>query len=76
MPEDNRMYCRKCCTFLVNDFKKHESHGIIKGLDTKHLNCPSTWIEPRENDKKEAQYLFSQSTITSTVNILKDQKLT
>lgn len=69
--EQNRKYCFTCNKFLLPK-NCDNSHKIQQGITDKQLKYPSTFLEPLENDKIEAQYLFSESAVLQTIKILED----
>lgn len=66
------IYCHTCNTF---DFSagKHMGHNFITNLTDYQLTHPSEILPPLDDAKKEAQFLFAQSSVEILVDIL--QKL-
>lgn len=65
-----RLYCHSCSEFVLETNEpKHVGHNILQGLTEHQLNHPSEILLPAENSKKEAQYLFSKSSVETIVNI-------
>ncbi|XP_022917027.2 rRNA N(6)-adenosine-methyltransferase ZCCHC4 [Onthophagus taurus] len=72
LPQHKRRYCLKCNRFILEKFlKKHNKHDLIN-ISDELLSKPSYIFKPLDNNRKEAQYLFSPSTITMIINVLKD----
>lgn len=72
-PSTKRSYCHECSEFILNTDKfKHIDHNLLQGLTDYQLNHPSEILLPAENSKKEAQYLFSKSSVQTLVNIFSD----
>lgn len=73
LPHSRRVYCLECSEFVLDTDKfKHTKHNLLQGLTDYQLNHPSEILLPVENSKKEAQYLFSKSSIQTIVNIFSD----
>lgn len=65
------MYCVTCNEFQLPKFKqKHHEHIIKIDIADYHLSRPSEFLDPLDNPKKEAQYLFSRIAVETIVNIL------
>ena len=72
--EIQRYYCKTCSKFdLPNYKKKHEEHEIIENVSDYDLIHPTKFLEPLENSKKEAQYLFSDASVKIITDILLEQ---
>lgn len=69
-----RRYCVDCSQFWVTAKRdNHVSHQIIGNVTDKSLAQPSLFLPPLDNPKKEAQYLFSETSVKTIVDILRQQ---
>lgn len=67
----DRSFCHSCSVlFNSSENKEHYNHDVQENLPFDMLTCPSKLLKPLENNKKEAQYLFSNETIETVLNIL------
>lgn len=78
-PSD-RSYCHTCHTFLVkmpNEVirDKHKNHAIQKGITDEQIQRPTTFLRSLSNDKKEAQYFFSDASLNCFVRIFQRLKI-
>ncbi|XP_023024649.1 rRNA N(6)-adenosine-methyltransferase ZCCHC4 [Leptinotarsa decemlineata] len=70
-PPEKRRFCHTCLQLHEETGKDlHNDHNVRIGLTDYQLGHPSELLPPLENSKKEAQYLFSKSTVEVLVNIL------
>ncbi|KAG5876380.1 hypothetical protein JTB14_032191 [Gonioctena quinquepunctata] len=70
-PAEKRLFCHTCEQLLdISGNTSHQEHHLQKGLTDYQLRHPSELLPPLENSKKEAQYLFSRSTVATLVDIL------
>lgn len=58
--------------FLISTIEHDSGHKIISEISDEQLHYPTKFLEPLDNDKVEAQYLFSDSAINTTISILND----
>ncbi|VEN51993.1 unnamed protein product [Callosobruchus maculatus] len=66
------MFCCTCDKLLKRSEKdKHEDHHILENITDYQLEHPSEILPPLEQNKKEAQYLFSSASVAAIVNIFK-----
>lgn len=71
-----RHYCNVCQILVPDeDLFRHVEHFVKIGVYNKELEYPSTFLTPLCDDKKEAQYLFRDSTVTAVMNILINQQI-
>lgn len=75
-PSD-RSYCHTCHTFLVetSNCDKHQKHVIQKGITDEQIQRPTTFLRSLSNDKKEAQYFFSEASLKCFVHIFQQLKI-
>ncbi|XP_050311109.1 rRNA N6-adenosine-methyltransferase ZCCHC4 isoform X1 [Anthonomus grandis grandis] len=60
----NRGFCHDCkLLFNACQDKRHENHSAIIGLTDYQLEHPSEMLKPLDETKKEAQYLFSKTSV-------------
>ena len=64
-------FCRTC-NMLLSDVtnKEHKKHDVLENLSQKMLLQPSKLLTPLDNAKSEAQYLFTEETVSIIVNNL------
>lgn len=65
---NERNYCHTCHTFLT-DAPHNENHTIQRGLSNEQIERPTTFLRSLSNDKREAQYFFSDATLNCFVKI-------
>lgn len=69
----DRAYCHTCHTFLGDSKKEaihnHKNHAIQSGLTNAQIECPTTFLRSLSNDKREAQYFFSNASLNCFVRI-------
>lgn len=58
----------------VGDLKSHTNHNTV-ACAAEDLKWPTKILSPKDDDKKEAQYFFSDSTLDTFIRICKDLKL-
>ncbi|CAH1783078.1 unnamed protein product [Owenia fusiformis] len=71
----DRVFCKTCSLLLLKDeVKEHKvSHNIQENITDLSLKCfPTSLLDPIENNKSYAQYLFSRETVKFTVKMLQD----
>lgn len=52
------------------NYLEHKNHNVKKNVCDYELHNPSTWLNPLDNPKKEAQFLFSRTAVQTIVDIL------
>lgn len=64
-------YCAKCQSlFGYSSLSKHADHeGFQSDLSKEELQIPTRWLRPLNNDSKEAQYFFSDTTLNCLAGI-------
>ncbi|GAB0092934.1 Zinc finger CCHC domain-containing protein 4 [Sergentomyia squamirostris] len=72
-----RDFCQTCGEFLTKEnIVKHKKHKILKDLTVKQVEeirgHPSKYLELRENNKSEAQYIFNDETLNFLELMVKD----
>lgn len=73
LPENKRNFCNDCLAWVLpKNIDAHKNHKLQTGLSDSQISNPSTFLVPLSNDKKEAQYLFSQTTVKTILHILQD----
>ncbi|XP_052100305.1 rRNA N6-adenosine-methyltransferase ZCCHC4-like [Mytilus californianus] len=71
-----RVFCVTCGQFLLPKEKDdHSQHETKSSVDDDTIRSPSRLFRPLDNNKTYAQYLFSESTIQFTINVLKKLKI-
>lgn len=71
---EERAYCHTCSRFQQKKFwGKHEEHDFVKNISDESLKYPSEFLPPLEDSKKEAQFMFSKSSVRVIVQILEQQ---
>ncbi|XP_046469134.1 rRNA N6-adenosine-methyltransferase ZCCHC4 isoform X1 [Neodiprion pinetum] len=66
-----RIYCHDCGRLsFVSEKHKHRGHDIIENLTDHQLRHPTEFLRPLENPKKEAQYLFSDQSVSDIIFML------
>ncbi|XP_017775093.1 PREDICTED: zinc finger CCHC domain-containing protein 4, partial [Nicrophorus vespilloides] len=77
MPENERMFCKDCSVMQLDiDKVKHQKCNTVFGVSDDQMKRPTEMFQPLENDKTEAQYLFTKDTVKTIVEILRKQNLT
>lgn len=78
LPEEKRIYCHTCSEFKFDKQgpEKHKGHDLFKKVSDYYLDHPSEFLRPLDDPKKEAQYLFSKSSVKAIVNILRELNFT
>ena len=66
-------FCHTCSRVRKESCEKQH---IIKSLSKESLKCPVTILSQKSQDKKEAQYFFSESTRNFILSTIKRQKFT
>jgi hypothetical protein len=62
--EGDRKLCRSCGLLIFPDeYSQHLEHQVQSILTDKDLQHPTRLLPPLDNSKKEAQYLFKESTV-------------
>ncbi|KAJ8951551.1 hypothetical protein NQ318_020424 [Aromia moschata] len=74
LPVIKRIYCNTCSQFVSNN-EKHVDHNLLKGINDHQINHPSELLPALEDAKKEAQFLFSKSSVETLVNIFRNLKM-
>ncbi|KAJ3663199.1 hypothetical protein Zmor_007503 [Zophobas morio] len=75
LPASERGYCHTCLEFQLKKFwEKHKEHNFITNITDHQLEHPSEFLPPLEDTKKEAQFLFSASSVQGIVDIFKQLK--
>lgn len=67
-----KFYCF-ICNSLIHDRIDHEGHSL-RAVTESDLQYPTQILQPNDHDKTGAQYFFSESTVQTIVDILKDLK--
>lgn len=64
-------YCAKCQSLVgYSNLSKHADHeGFQSDLTKQELKTPTRWLRPLDNDSKEAQYFFSDTTLNCLADI-------
>ncbi|CAG9817666.1 unnamed protein product [Phaedon cochleariae] len=70
VPPAMRLFCHKC-TELVDEREndQHKNHNSIRKLTDYQLKHPTEILPALENTKKEAQYLFSKSSVETMMDM-------
>lgn len=72
-----RVLCITCGQFLLpKEHEDHKGHDLKSPIDDEILKKSSLLFKPLDNNKTYAQYLFSESAIQFTVNLLKKMDIT
>uniref|UniRef100_A0A1B6LWJ6 CTCHY-type domain-containing protein n=1 Tax=Graphocephala atropunctata TaxID=36148 RepID=A0A1B6LWJ6_9HEMI len=72
----DRFYCHTCSQLdLAARRAQHSSHDVQVVISDKMLSNPSQILKPKEGSKKEAQYLFTDSTTEVIVTNLERAKV-
>ncbi|XP_028141323.1 rRNA N6-adenosine-methyltransferase ZCCHC4 [Diabrotica virgifera virgifera] len=66
-----RSFCSTCNMFCRDD-EKHSTHKVVKGLTDLQLRHPSTILPALDDSKREAQYHFSETSVTVIMDIFKE----
>jgi len=66
-----RNYCSTCDILLLSA-DGHDGHTIIKSITDQQLKFPSRILTPLSNNKKNAQYLFSEKTADFMMNAIRE----
>ncbi|XP_031619947.1 rRNA N6-adenosine-methyltransferase ZCCHC4 [Contarinia nasturtii] len=69
-----RSYCHTCHTFLIASEKisnAHKHHTIQKSITNEQIQRPTTFLRSLSNDKREAQYFFSDESLKCFGHIFK-----
>lgn len=73
LSEDKRIFCTDCVSWVLQkNIDTHKNHKLLTGISDSQISKPSTVLVPLSNDKKEAQYLFSQTAVKTMLHILQD----
>nr|CAH7721362.1 unnamed protein product [Callosobruchus chinensis] len=73
LPRQQRMFCCSCDKLLKSSEKhKHKGHDILENITDNQLEHPSEILPALEQNKKEAQYLFSNGSVAAIFNIFKN----
>ncbi|KRZ72182.1 Zinc finger CCHC domain-containing protein 4 [Trichinella papuae] len=61
--EQDRQFCFTCGQFVLPEERsKHAQHKLKFNITNRLLNRPCMWLTASKNEKKEAQYWFSDSS--------------
>lgn len=76
----DRSYCHTCNTFLPDSAKQsiirnHKDHDIQNDLLDEQIERPTTFLRSLSNDKREAQYFFSDASLNCITNIFQRLKI-
>ncbi|XP_030758764.1 rRNA N6-adenosine-methyltransferase ZCCHC4 [Sitophilus oryzae] len=71
---EKRIFCQTCSIFLLKNVEKHQDHLLLKIISNYQLDHPSEILQPLDNPKKEAQYLFSNKSTECIINIFRNLK--
>lgn len=72
MKSIERCYCHTCHTFILTiDLNHHKNHDLQHNVTDEQIKRPTTFIKSMSNDKREAQYFFSESTLKCFVQIFR-----
>uniref|UniRef100_A0A1B0EY23 CTCHY-type domain-containing protein n=2 Tax=Lutzomyia longipalpis TaxID=7200 RepID=A0A1B0EY23_LUTLO len=68
-------FCKTCGAFVNEEqLHQHSKHLVLRDLGKQQIReiqeCPSKFLELKENDKGEAQYIFSGKTLNFFENLL------
>ncbi|XP_065560499.1 rRNA N6-adenosine-methyltransferase ZCCHC4-like isoform X2 [Artemia franciscana] len=69
LSQEQRIYCFDCQSF-VKDKMMHSNHKHLSPVSDEFLNYPTRLLSPLEESKKEAQYFFTQESVTTIVNMI------
>lgn len=74
---NERVYCHSCHTFLTatSHHRLHRDHAIQRGLTNEQIERPTTFLRSLSNDKREAQYFFSDVSLNCFVSIFRRLKI-
>jgi len=76
LTQNFRQYCHTCSELVPLKFQnKHEAHTIAKNISDHALAYPSELLEPLDNAKMEAQFLFSKIAVETIVDIIQNRNL-
>lgn len=72
----DRSYCHSCSIFFNSSIdKSHVDHDTINDLNFEQILNPSKFLKPIEDNQKEAQYLFSNESVNTIINILTENNI-
>ncbi|XP_064213339.1 rRNA N6-adenosine-methyltransferase ZCCHC4 [Tribolium castaneum] len=72
LPPTDRAYCHTCAGFQLKKFwDKHTEHNFVTTVSDYEIAHPSEFLPPLEDAKKEAQFLFSLTSVRVIVDIFK-----
>ncbi|XP_014241340.1 zinc finger CCHC domain-containing protein 4 [Cimex lectularius] len=66
-----RTFCYDCGRFVVSELSDHATHEMKKKVSDEAMLIPSKILDPKQNDKKEAQFWFDKSTKDFIVRSIK-----
>ncbi|XP_059621670.1 rRNA N6-adenosine-methyltransferase ZCCHC4 [Phlebotomus argentipes] len=78
--KNKKHFCKTCGLFLRGDETAHSRHEVMRKLSPKDVRsieqCPSRFLALKEDDKGEAQYIFSEKTELFFTNLLHQMHFT
>ncbi|XP_044731052.1 rRNA N6-adenosine-methyltransferase ZCCHC4, partial [Chrysoperla carnea] len=71
-----RYYCHDCHELYTHsDQHRHKNHDSLSNISNQLLENPSKIFKPKDNAKKEAQYLFSDAAVKTIIDNIIHLKL-